>query len=70
MLGRKRVVLVDAEGNWLADLCLVSHAVNARGFGVDTSDLPTVSRIVETCMTQDAFAAQPSRQPGAPSAPR
>lgn len=53
----------------IADLCLMSQAMGARGFKVDISDLPTTSRIVETCLTQDAFArALPLRQPGAPAA--
>ncbi len=53
----------------IADLCLMSQAMGARGFGGDFSDLPTVSRIVETCLSQDAFArALPLRQPGAPVA--
>jgi maleylacetoacetate isomerase len=52
----------------LADLCLVSQAMGARGFKVETADLPTVHRIVEACLTIDAFArAVPLRQPGAPS---
>ena len=52
----------------IADLCLVSQAMGARGFKVETADLPTVHRIVEACLTIDAFArALPLRQPGAPS---
>ncbi|HEV2676031.1 MAG TPA: maleylacetoacetate isomerase [Aliidongia sp.] len=51
-----------------ADLCLVSQAAGARGFKVDFSDLPTVSRIVENCLALDEFArAHPLRQPGAPA---
>ena len=51
----------------IADLCLVSQAMGARGFQVETADLPTVHRIVEACLTIDAFArALPLRQPGAP----
>jgi maleylacetoacetate isomerase len=51
----------------IADLCLVSQAMGARGFKVETADLPTVHRIVEACLTIDAFArALPLRQPGAP----
>jgi maleylacetoacetate isomerase len=51
----------------LADLCLVSHAVVARDFSVETGDLPTVSRIVDACLAIDAFSrAQPRLQPGAP----
>ena len=56
------------ESPTIADLCLMSQAIGARGFGVDFSDLPVISRIVETCMLQDDFArAMPLRQPGAPS---
>lgn len=57
------------EAPTIADLCLMSQAMGARGFKVDFSDLPTVSRIVETCLAQDAFPrALPLRQPGAPAA--
>ncbi|MDB5361216.1 MAG: maiA [Rhodospirillales bacterium] len=52
----------------IADLCLISQAAGARGFKVEFSDLPTVSRIVETCLSLDDFArAHPLRQPGAPT---
>jgi maleylacetoacetate isomerase len=52
----------------IADLCLVSQAMGARGFKVETADLPTVHRIVEACLSIDAFArAVPLRQPGAPA---
>ena len=53
----------------IADLCLMSQAMGARGFKVDFADLPTISRIVEACLSLDAFArALPLRQPGAPTA--
>ncbi|HEX4025429.1 MAG TPA: maleylacetoacetate isomerase [Steroidobacteraceae bacterium] len=52
----------------IADLCLISQAMGARGFKVDFSDLPTISRIVENCLARDEFArALPLRQPGAPA---
>jgi maleylacetoacetate isomerase len=52
----------------IADLCLMSHAIAARVFKVDFSDLPTITRIVETCLARDEFArALPMRQPGAPA---
>jgi maleylacetoacetate isomerase len=52
----------------IADICLVSQAVGAKGFGVTFDDLPTVSRIAEACLAMDAFArAHPLRQPGAPA---
>ena len=52
----------------IADLCLMSHAIAARVFKVDFSDLPTITRIVETCLARDEIArALPLRQPGAPA---
>jgi maleylacetoacetate isomerase len=52
----------------IADLCLMSQAMGARGFGVDFADLPVVNRIVEACLLRDEFArAVPLRQPGAPA---
>jgi maleylacetoacetate isomerase len=53
----------------LADICLVSQAVGAKFFNYDIAPFPTVRRIVERCMENDAFArAHPLRQPGAPQA--
>ncbi len=53
----------------LADICLVSQAVGANFFNYDLAPFPTVGRIVDQCMQQDAFArAHPLRQPGAPKA--
>lgn len=52
----------------IADICLVSHAVGAKLFGMDLAPYPTVARIVEACLEEDAFArAHPLRQPGAPT---
>ena len=51
-----------------ADLCLVSLWVGTGIFGVDTAPFPTVRRIAETCLAEEAFAkAHPLRQPGAPA---
>lgn len=51
----------------VADICLVSHAVGANFFKLDLAPYPTVRRIVDTCMQDDAFArAHPLKQPGAP----
>jgi maleylacetoacetate isomerase len=51
----------------IADLCLISQVMGARGFKVDVTDMPTVVRIADACLAIDAFArAQPLRQPGAP----
>ncbi|MEO6840338.1 MAG: maleylacetoacetate isomerase [Bradyrhizobium sp.] len=53
----------------IADLCLISQVMGARGFKVDLTDMPTVVRIADACLAIDAFArAQPLRQPGAPQA--
>ena len=53
----------------MADMCLVSHAVGAKLFNVDLAPYPTVARIVDTCLQQEAFArAHPLKQPGAPAA--
>jgi len=52
----------------MADICLVSHAVGCNFFKLDLAPYPTVRRIVETCMKEDAFAnAHPLKQPGAPA---
>jgi maleylacetoacetate isomerase len=51
----------------IADLCLISQVMGARGFKVDVMGMPTVVRIADACLAIDAFArAQPLRQPGAP----
>jgi maleylacetoacetate isomerase len=51
----------------IADLCLISQVVGARGFQIDTADLPTVHRISSACLALDDFArAQPLLQAGAP----
>jgi maleylacetoacetate isomerase len=51
----------------IADICLVSHAVGAKFFEVDVAPYPTVTRIADACLKQDAFAhAHPLAQPGAP----
>ena len=53
----------------VADLCLLSQVMGARGVQVEVSDLPTVARIAAACLEVDAIArAQPLRQPGAPAA--
>ncbi|MEX2036035.1 MAG: maleylacetoacetate isomerase [Xanthobacteraceae bacterium] len=53
----------------LADICLASQAAGANFFKVDLAAYPTVKRIADTCMQNDAFArAHPLKQPGAPVA--
>lgn len=51
----------------MADICLAGQAVGAQFFKVDLAPYPTVSRIMQACFAQDAFArAHPLKQPGAP----
>jgi len=52
----------------IADICLVSQATGASFYKYDMAPYPTVRRIVDTCMQNDAFArAHPLKQPGAPA---
>jgi maleylacetoacetate isomerase len=52
----------DAPG--LADIALVPQVVNAERYRLDLTPYPTITRIFETCMQLDAFAAaHPGRQP-------
>ena len=52
----------------LADICLASQAAGANFFKVDLATYPTVKRIADSCMQNDAFArAHPLKQPGAPA---
>jgi maleylacetoacetate isomerase len=52
----------------LADICLAGQVVGAQYVQVDVKAFPTVARVYETCMQDDAFArAHPLRQPGAPA---
>ena len=53
----------------IADICLAGQAAGSTYFKVDLAPFPTVKRIVDTCMQNDAFArAHPLKQPGAPAA--
>ncbi|MGH6789238.1 MAG: maleylacetoacetate isomerase [Pseudolabrys sp.] len=53
----------------IADICLATQAAGAGFFKIDLAQFPTVKRIVDTCMQNDAFArAHPLKQPGAPAA--
>lgn len=46
----------------LADIALVPQVVNAERYRLDMGPYPTITRIFETCMTLDAFAAAHPRQ--------
>ncbi len=57
----------DGDVPGLADCCLVPQAYNARRFGVDMGQFPTLQRIEAACLALPAFdAARPERQPDAP----
>jgi maleylacetoacetate isomerase len=52
----------------IADICLASQAMGANFFKYDLAPFPTVRRIADLCMQNEAFArAHPLRQPGAPA---
>lgn len=52
----------------IADLCLMSQVMGARGFKVDFTPFPIINRIVDACLEIDAFKrALPLKQPGAPA---
>ena len=56
------------EGNrpGYADCCLIPQIYNARRFGVDMDQFPTMQRIDAACLALPAFdAARPERQPDA-----
>lgn len=53
----------------LADCCLVPQLFNARRFGLDLAQWPTLARIEQACLALPAFrAAAPDAQPDAPRA--
>ena len=48
----------------LADIAVVPQVVNSERYRLDLGPYPTITRIYETCMTLDAFAAaHPQQQP-------
>jgi maleylacetoacetate isomerase len=48
----------------LADIALVPQVVNAERYQLDLAPYPTITRIFQTCMMLDAFAAaHPQQQP-------
>ena len=48
----------------LADIALAPQVVNSQRYNLDLAPYPTITRIFETCMKLDAFAAaHPERQP-------
>ena len=62
----KRGKFCFGDAPTLADLCLVPQLGNARRFGCDLSDFPTLVRIDAHCCTLPAFVkAAPENQPDA-----
>ena len=52
----------------IADICLIGQAVGSSFFEVGLDSYPTVKRIVDACMQNEAIArAHPLKQPGAPA---
>lgn len=50
----------------LADVCLVPHVYNAKRFGVDMTQYPLITKIVDACNELEAFEkALPENQPDA-----
>ena len=55
------------DGPGLADCCLVPQLYNARRFGMDPAQWPTLSRIDRACLALPAFRdTAPEAQPDAP----
>jgi len=52
----------------IADLCLMSQVMGAKGFQIDITAFPTVQRIVDACLLRPEIErALPLRQQGAPA---
>jgi maleylacetoacetate isomerase len=52
----------------VADICIASQGAGAGFFKVGLAPFPTFKRVLDACMTNDAFArAHPLKQPGAPA---
>jgi len=51
----------------IADCCLIPQVYNARRFGVDVEQFPTIARIEQACLALPAFdLARPEHQPDRP----
>ena len=57
----------EGEAPTIADCCLIPQVYNARRFGVDIEQYPTIARIEKACLELPAFdLARPERQPDKP----
>ncbi len=62
----KRGLFCFADVPTLADICLVPQLANARRFGCDLTQFPTLVQIESRCVREPAFAAAaPENQPDA-----
>ncbi|HVC55456.1 MAG TPA: maleylacetoacetate isomerase [Stellaceae bacterium] len=61
---RRTGTFCHGERPGLADIALVPQVINAERYHLDLAPYSTITRIFETCMQLDAFAAaHPERQP-------
>ena len=52
----------------IADICIASQGAGSNFFKVDLAPFPNFKRVLDACMTNEAFArAHPLKQPGAPA---
>jgi glutathione S-transferase len=57
-------VFCHGEAPGLADVALVPQVVNAERYQLDLSPYPTITRIFQSCMRLEPFAAaHPDNQP-------
>ncbi len=58
----------EGETPTIADCCLIPQVYNARRFGVDIAQFPTIARIEKSCLALPAFdLARPEMQPDKPA---
>ncbi|HJW46506.1 MAG TPA: maleylacetoacetate isomerase [Lysobacter sp.] len=58
----------EGETPTIADCCLIPQVYNARRFGVDIAQFPTIARIEKNCLALPAFdLARPEMQPDKPA---
>ena len=61
---RRASVFCHGEAPGLADVALVPQVINAERYQLDLSPYPTITRIFQSCMRLEPFAAaHPDNQP-------